>query len=73
MTAEEAAPYLPELRPLNDGLYHFEPDMFHSLHCLNEVRARMAEVLYPNATFEGHDHHYEKFDSRWDGTAHLGT
>lgn len=74
MTEEEAAPYLPELRPLPvDGLYHFEPDMFHSLHCLNEVRTRMAKVLYPNATYQGHAHHWETLDSQWDDTVHIGT
>jgi len=44
MSESEAAPFTPELKPLpNDGEYHFELAVFHSLHCLNAVRMRLDE------------------------------
>ncbi|KAJ5219964.1 hypothetical protein N7468_009168 [Penicillium chermesinum] len=47
LTPEEAAPYLPDLtvEPAS-GHYHFEPDMFHSLHCLNAVRKELDKDYY---------------------------
>lgn len=41
LTTEEATPYTPELRRWFDGQYRFEPDVMHSLHCLNEIRKRV--------------------------------
>jgi hypothetical protein len=47
MSADEAAPFTPELRPLpTDGKYHFELDILHSLHCLNSVRMKLYEYIY---------------------------
>lgn len=47
MMASEAAPFIPELRPLpTDGKYHFELDVLHSLHCLNSVRKKLYEYMY---------------------------
>ncbi|EME47023.1 hypothetical protein DOTSEDRAFT_41548 [Dothistroma septosporum NZE10] len=51
MTKAEAAPFGDGLRPLpDDGEYHFEPDMFHSLHCLNTIRMELIPVLYNTTT-----------------------
>lgn len=55
MTDEEAAPYEPELKriPMTDE-FHFEPDVTHTLHCLNALRQEVSKTLY-NAT-TGHSH-----------------
>ncbi|KAJ5582717.1 hypothetical protein N7535_001337 [Penicillium sp. DV-2018c] len=47
LTEEEAAPYTPKLNrdPLSNH-YHFEPDMFHSLHCLNAIRMELDADYY---------------------------
>ncbi|EUC46487.1 hypothetical protein COCMIDRAFT_92693 [Bipolaris oryzae ATCC 44560] len=47
MSKEEATPFLDDLTPQHkDGEYHFEPDVFHSLHCLNTIRNELQPVLY---------------------------
>jgi hypothetical protein len=47
MTANEAAPFTPDFRPLpTDGKYHFELDVLHSLHCLNSVRKKLYQYMY---------------------------
>lgn len=61
MTDEEVKPYLPEIKIFNGG-YLFEPDMFHSLHCLNEVRKRIDMDYYSNSEHDGI--HIEQDD--WD-------
>jgi hypothetical protein len=54
MSASEAAPFTPELRPLpTDGKYHFELDVLHSLHCLNSVRKMLYEYMYHLPREEG--------------------
>lgn len=57
LTDEEAEPFLPELRRLpNDNRYHFEPDMFHSLHCLNALRQALDKDYYRKLPeFKAHD------------------
>ncbi|KAJ5166341.1 uncharacterized protein N7482_005122 [Penicillium canariense] len=73
MTDEEAAPYTPELNkaPSSD-YYHFEPDMFHSLHCLNAIRIELDEDYYSK---HPHPHHADleqairnstNFPDNWD-------
>lgn len=47
MTDEEAAPFLPNLTRLpQTDRYHFDPDLFHSLHCLNGIRSMLSGPLY---------------------------
>ncbi|KAJ5116680.1 hypothetical protein N7456_001028 [Penicillium angulare] len=59
MTEEEAAPYAPDLNksPFSDD-YHFEPDMFHSLHCLNAIRMDLDKAYYSIH----HNHHHEELE-----------
>ena len=57
LTSTEAQPFLPELQRVNTtGEYHFEPEVFHSLHCLNEIRKEVSKSLYPNSTYKSHEH-----------------
>ncbi|KAF2210521.1 hypothetical protein CERZMDRAFT_60734 [Cercospora zeae-maydis SCOH1-5] len=67
MTDDEAAPYLPELlRIPKTNAYHFEPDMFHTLHCLNAVRVEVSKSLY-NTTSASHHHSTRvKLPDGWD-------
>ncbi|EME44804.1 hypothetical protein DOTSEDRAFT_80397 [Dothistroma septosporum NZE10] len=55
MTDEEAAPYTPELTklPMTDR-YHFEPDVTHTLHCLNVVRQEVSKTLYNVSSEQTH-------------------
>lgn len=62
-TLNETTPYLPRLKTFN-GQYRFEPDMFHSLHCLNEIRKRIDIDYY---TTEKPEHLHFKIDQEdWD-------
>jgi hypothetical protein len=35
----------------SDQHFHFEPDFFHNLHCLNMLRMEISRALYPNAAY----------------------
>ncbi|KAF2158524.1 hypothetical protein M409DRAFT_71591 [Zasmidium cellare ATCC 36951] len=56
MTEEEAAPFQPELKriPPAHGHFYFEPDVTHSLHCLNEIRIALTEKVYGQAANASH-------------------
>ncbi|KAJ5766228.1 uncharacterized protein N7511_003844 [Penicillium nucicola] len=58
MTEAEAEPYDQDLNtdPKYHN-YHFEPDMFHSLHCLNAVRMKLDSDYYSQ-----HMGHHQKLD-----------
>jgi hypothetical protein len=45
--ADEAPDGLEESNRLADNQYHFEPDMFHNLHCLNKIRYEVSKSIYP--------------------------
>ncbi|USW58676.1 Putative mycotoxin biosynthesis protein UstYa [Septoria linicola] len=70
MTDEEASDFLPELKriPMTD-LYHFEPDVTHTLHCLNAVRMEVSKTLY-NSTAAHKHHSSAKLPTGWDA-AHM--
>ena len=34
-----------------DGHYHFEPEMHHTLHCLNEIRQELSTRVYPHSGY----------------------
>ena len=53
MTDKEAAPFLPELVkvPVYEQ-YLFEPEITHSLHCLNALRQEASKSMYPNSTYQ---------------------
>ncbi|KAL6152861.1 hypothetical protein ACJQWK_03994 [Exserohilum turcicum] len=47
MTDDERRAFPDDTTPFStDGKYHFEPDVFHSLHCLNSIRVHLHPVLY---------------------------
>ncbi|KAF1988328.1 hypothetical protein K402DRAFT_328891 [Aulographum hederae CBS 113979] len=49
LTPSEAHPFIQSsnLRPFHhDGKYHFEPSVFHNLHCLNAVRMHIDSAYY---------------------------
>ncbi|KAF2160390.1 hypothetical protein M409DRAFT_29236 [Zasmidium cellare ATCC 36951] len=47
MTAEEAAPFQPELTVLPwEGKFFFEPDVLHFLHCINGIRKELSNYMY---------------------------
>lgn len=52
-TEAEAAPFRPELTPFNGPYPLFEPDVLHSLHCLNEVRKRIDIEYYSQPEHAG--------------------
>ncbi|OGM49341.1 hypothetical protein ABOM_003616 [Aspergillus bombycis] len=55
ITEEEAAPFQPGIEKFPDtGNYHFELDVFHSLHCLNYIRMNLDKDYY-SAHLEKHD------------------
>ncbi|KAF2159760.1 hypothetical protein M409DRAFT_29764 [Zasmidium cellare ATCC 36951] len=55
MRPEEAAQFEPELTRIpKTKEFHFEPDMFHTLHCLNAVRLEASKSLYNISG--GHSH-----------------
>jgi hypothetical protein len=56
LTDDEAKPFLPELTRADSGFYHFEPDVTHSLHCVNAVRLGLTHHTY-NVTSEAAMHH----------------
>lgn len=69
MTDEEAEPYLPELlRIPKTQSYHFEPDMFHTLHCLNAVRLEVSKSLYNTTYVSQHHSTHASLPEGWDAT-----
>ncbi|KAF7187155.1 Cyclochlorotine biosynthesis protein R, partial [Pseudocercospora fuligena] len=53
MTEDEAAPFIPELvRVPKTNQFHFEPDVFHALHCVNMVRKEVSKSLYNVSSLE---------------------
>ncbi|KAF7621441.1 hypothetical protein AFLA_011742 [Aspergillus flavus NRRL3357] len=55
ITDQEATPYKPYIQKFPDtGNYHFELDVFHSLHCLNYIRMYLDKDYY-SAHLEHHD------------------
>ncbi|KAB8208585.1 hypothetical protein BDV34DRAFT_222267 [Aspergillus parasiticus] len=55
ITDQEATPYKPHIEKSPDtGNYHFELDVFHSLHCLNYIRMYLDKDYY-SAHLEHHD------------------
>lgn len=72
MTEEEASPFTPELtRMPTDNEYHFEPDMLHSLHCINAIRKELSKTFYNGTGYlEGHEHELPAFvfGRRWQAT-----
>ncbi|PIG81013.1 hypothetical protein AARAC_006062 [Aspergillus arachidicola] len=55
ITDQEAEPYKPHIQKFPDtGNYHFELDVFHSLHCLNYIRMYLDKDYY-SAHLEHHD------------------
>ncbi|KAE8358393.1 hypothetical protein BDV27DRAFT_163623 [Aspergillus caelatus] len=55
ITDQEAAPYKPNIKKFPDtGNYHFELDVFHSLHCLNYIRMYVDKDYY-STHLEHHD------------------
>ena len=55
--ADEVPDDLDETNRLEDKHFHFEPDLFHNLHCLNEIRKEVSKTLYPASTY------YQKSES----------
>ncbi|KAM3420433.1 hypothetical protein BST61_g3706 [Cercospora zeina] len=67
MTDEEAIPYLPELlRIPKTNAYHFEPDVFHTLHCLNAVRLEVSKSLYNTTHASSHHSPRVELPDGWD-------
>ncbi|CAK4034791.1 Hypothetical predicted protein [Lecanosticta acicola] len=68
MTDEEAAPFRPDLTTIpSTGRYHFEPDMFHTLHCVNALRLEVSKSLYNVSTSHHHgDVKGISFPDGWD-------
>ncbi|CAE7220771.1 hypothetical protein PTNB85_10188 [Pyrenophora teres f. teres] len=69
MTKDEAARFEPELRPLpEDGEFHFEPDVYHSLHCINALRQMLVPVLYNQSSTMDHRINDSLNDPNWTAT-----
>ena len=49
--ADEVPDDLDEVNRLEDKHFHFEPDLFHNLHCLNEIRKEVSKTLYPASIY----------------------
>ncbi|KAJ5306795.1 hypothetical protein PENANT_c003G08188 [Penicillium antarcticum] len=67
MTEEEAAPFDADLNtdPTKHH-YHMEPDMFHSLHCLNAIRMKLDSDYYSQ-----HMGHHQTFNQRIQESPHF--
>lgn len=55
--ADEVPDGLDEANRQEDKHFHFEPDLFHNLHCLNEIRKEASKTLYPASVY------YQKSES----------
>ncbi len=55
--ADEVPDDLDDANRLEDKHFHFEPDLFHNLHCLNEIRKEVSKTLYPASIY------YQKSES----------
>ena len=55
--ADEVPDGLDKTNRLEDKHFHFEPDLFHNLHCLNEIRKEASKTLYPASVY------YQKSES----------
>ncbi|KAI1323297.1 hypothetical protein F5Y16DRAFT_425266 [Xylariaceae sp. FL0255] len=56
MNDRELSQYkVPELKQFDNGHYYFEPQMFHSLYCLNVIRMKL-DADYYEAHPVAHDH-----------------